>query len=160
MARTGEVLNLVRLGKVETVTELAKSMGLARSTVNERLDILQQIGLLTTGGETSPGRGRPASLLAFNAAAGVTLVAQVGMSGTMLAITDLDAEILWRTQVQFDVSHGPDALIELICTVFGDAWRNSKFPPTRCTASDWDCPAMSRSPRLRRRTGRGAVALG
>lgn len=37
----------------------------------------------------------------------------------MLAITDLDAEILWRTQVQFDVSHGPDALIELICTVFG-----------------------------------------
>ncbi|WP_237720390.1 MULTISPECIES: ROK family transcriptional regulator [Rhodococcus] len=121
MARTGEVLNLVRLGKVETVTELAKSMGLARSTVNERLDILQQIGLLTTGGETSPGRGRPASLLAFNAAAGVTLVAQVGMSGTMLAITDLDAEILWRTQVQFDVSHGPDALIELICTVFGDA---------------------------------------
>ncbi len=127
-ARAGEILELVRSGEAGTVTQLAKSLGVARSTINERIDLLQRIGLLSTAGEATFGRGRPANILAFNAKAGVTLAALVGMSGTLLAITDLEAEVLWRTQVQFDISRGPEAFVELVCTEFLAALTDLDIP--------------------------------
>ncbi|ORA34914.1 ROK family transcriptional regulator [Mycobacterium aquaticum] len=129
-ARAGEILELVRSGEAETVTQLAKSLGVARSTINERIDLLQRIGLLSTAGEATFGRGRPANILAFNAKAGVTLAALVGMSGTLLAITDLEAGVLWRTQVQFDISRGPEAFVELLCTEFLAALTDLDIPPS------------------------------
>ncbi|OBC02793.1 sugar kinase [Mycobacterium sp. 852013-50091_SCH5140682] len=129
-ARAGEILELVRSGEAGTVTQLAKSLGVARSTINERIDLLQRIGLLSTAGEATFGRGRPANILAFNAKAGVTLAALVGMSGTLLAITDLEAEVLWRTQVQFDISRGPEAFVELACTEFLAALTDLDLPPS------------------------------
>lgn len=58
-ARAGEILDLVRSGEAGTVTQLAKSLGVARSTINERIDLLQRIGLLSTAGEATFGRGGP-----------------------------------------------------------------------------------------------------
>ncbi len=113
-ARAGEVLELIRQGKAETTSELAAAMGIARSTVTERLEALQRLDLIVTAGATAPSRGRPAGRLAFNTRAGVTLAAQVGMTGTLLAITDLGAEVQWSTQVHLDVGKGPDALFDLL----------------------------------------------
>src|SRR5690348_6295130 len=96
LPRTGEVLDLLRRGLAETTADLATSMGVARSTVTERLEVLQRHGLVVNVGETSGSRGRPASRLAFNASAGVTLAAQVGMIGSFVAVTDLAAGILWQ----------------------------------------------------------------
>ena len=111
LARTGEVLDLLRRGAAETTADLAATMGLARSTVTERLDILLKHGLIVSVGETSGARGRPASRLAFNASAGVTLAAQVGMSGMLMAVTNLAADVLWYRKVDIDVSEGPAALL-------------------------------------------------
>jgi predicted NBD/HSP70 family sugar kinase len=110
VARTGEVLDLIRRGIAVTTTELATTMGVARSTVTERLDVLTHHELVVPAGEKLLGRGRPAGILAFNPRAGVTLAAQVGMSGTLVAVSDLAGEILWLNQVQLDVAEGPDAL--------------------------------------------------
>jgi predicted NBD/HSP70 family sugar kinase len=110
VARTGEVLDLIRRGVAVTTTELATAMGVARSTVTERLDLLIKQGLVVSVGETTAGRGRPASVLAFNQRAGVTLTAQVGMSGTLTAVTDLAGEVLWIEQVHLDVAEGADAI--------------------------------------------------
>lgn len=121
VARAGEVLDLIRRGEATTTTELSRTMGLARSTVTERLDALQRVGLLVPAGETTPSRGRPAGILAFNSRAGITLVAQVGMTGTLLAITDLAAEVLWSEQVLLDVAEGPTALFELLRDEFEGA---------------------------------------
>lgn len=126
--RAGEILQLVRRGDAGTVSELAKTLGVARSTVNERLDQLQKVGLVTSAGEATFGRGRPANVLVFNARAGVTLAALVGMSGTLLAITDLEAKVLWRTQVQFDISGGPDAFVELVSSEFVAALADLGMP--------------------------------
>lgn len=117
-ARTGEVLDHLRQGRAETIAELAGLMGLARSTVAERVDLLLDQNLVRTAGETTPSRGRPASILAFNGAAGVVLVAQVGMSGTMVAVTDLTGEVLWASQVDLDVAEGPQALVDLLESEF------------------------------------------
>jgi predicted NBD/HSP70 family sugar kinase len=110
VARTGEVLDLIRRGVAVTTTELAASMGVARSTVTERLDLLTEHELVVPAGEKPLSRGRPAGMLAFNPRAGVTLAAQVGMSGTLVAVSDLAGEILWLNQIQLDVAEGPDAL--------------------------------------------------
>ena len=50
-------------------------------------------------------------MLAFNASAGVTLAAQVGMSGVLMAVTNLAADVLWYRKVDLDVSEGPEALL-------------------------------------------------
>jgi predicted NBD/HSP70 family sugar kinase len=110
VSRTGEVLDLIRRGIAVTTTELAATMGVARSTITERLDLLTQHELVVPAGEKPLSRGRPAGMLAFNPRAGVTLAAQVGMSGTLVAVSDLAGEILWLNQVQLDVAEGPDAL--------------------------------------------------
>jgi predicted NBD/HSP70 family sugar kinase len=114
LARTGEVLDLLRRGEAVTTSELAARMGVVRSTVTERLDLLLQLGLIVPAGATAPSRGRPAGILAFNARAGVTLVAQVGMSATMVAVADLAGEIRWIKQVELDVAEGPEALVDLL----------------------------------------------
>lgn len=114
LARTGEVLDLLRRGAAETTSDLAATMGVARSTVTERLDVLLQHDLIVNVGETSGSRGRPASRLAFNDAAGVTLAAQVGMSGMLLAVTNLAADVLWYRKVDLDVSEGPEPLLALL----------------------------------------------
>jgi len=119
LARTGEVLDLLRRGAAETTADLAATMGVARSTVTERLEVLFQHGLIVTVGETSGARGRPASRLAFNESAGVTLAAQVGMSGTMVAVTNLAADVLWYRQIDLDVAEGPEALLALLEEQFG-----------------------------------------
>jgi predicted NBD/HSP70 family sugar kinase len=111
LARTGEVLDLLRRGAAETTADLAATMGVARSTVTERLDLLFRHGLIVTVGETSGARGRPASRLAFNADAGVTLAAQVGMSGMLMAVTNLAADVRWYRKVDLDVGEGPEALL-------------------------------------------------
>lgn len=129
--RAGEILQLVRRGDAGTVTELAKTLGVARSTVNERLEQLQRVGLVSSAGEATFGRGRPANVLVFNARAGVTLAAQVGMSGTLLAITDLEATVLWRTQVQFDISAGPEAFVDLVSAEFIAALADLEVPVTQ-----------------------------
>jgi len=120
LARTGEVLDLLRRGAAETTADLAATMGVARSTVTERLEVLLQHGLVVTVGETSGARGRPASRLAFNASAGVTLAAQVGMSGMLMAVTDLAADVLWYRKVDLDVGEGPESLLASLETHFGE----------------------------------------
>lgn len=112
LARTGEVLDLLRRGAAETTADLAATMGLARSTVTERIDVLLRHGLIVSVGETSGARGRPASRFAFNQGAGVTLAAQVGMSGMLMAVTNLAADVLWYRKVDIDVSGGPEALLQ------------------------------------------------
>ncbi len=111
LARTGEVLDLLRRGAAETTADLASTMGVARSTVTERLEVLFQHGLIVAVGETSGARGRPANRVAFNASAGVTLAAQVGMSGVLMAVTNLAADVLWYRKVDLEVGEGPEALL-------------------------------------------------
>ncbi|MCF6378146.1 ROK family protein [Nocardioides KLBMP 9356] len=117
-------MDLIRRGKAETTTELAHAMGLARSTVSERIEALQRLDLLVPAGETTPSRGRPAGRFSFNAKAGVTLAAQVGMSGTMVAITDLAGEVEWHDQVQHDIGAGPEALYDLLLKQFNNGLRD------------------------------------
>lgn len=110
---SGEVLALIRTGRARTIGELAVAMDMARSTVAQRVELLQAAGLVlvaAVGAAELPGRGRPPTVLRFNARSGVVLVAHVGMTGARVAVTDLDGATLAERFAAFAVSDGVDAV--------------------------------------------------
>ncbi len=110
----GEVLALFRSGRALTRAEVMSSMGLSRTTVNQRLDQLLQARLIAPAGEDSPTRGRPATRFAFNAGRGVLLVADLGATGMRAAVCDLNGVIASERQQRIDITTGPEAIIGLV----------------------------------------------
>lgn len=107
----GAMLQLVRAGRAATRAELVELTGLARSTVSQRVDALLAEGLLVAGPASVSTGGRPPTVLAFNAAHGVVLAAEVGVTRCHVAVTDLDATVLAETIEQIAIADGPDALL-------------------------------------------------
>lgn len=118
--RIGEVLGLVRSGQARTMAELAAAMGVARSTVAPRVDRLLEHGLLRANDDNSGLRGRPPTMLAFNPAAGVILVAHLGMTGAQVAATDLAGEVLADSTVTAPIGLGPEAILDRLDAAFAD----------------------------------------
>ena len=117
-SRAGETLALIRNGSATTIAELAAAMGLARSTVAERVDLLVGRGLVSTELAPAQGRGRPASVFRFDPTARVALVAQVGMSGMRVGATDLAGGILHTLTADVAVDQGPRALVDGVQELF------------------------------------------
>jgi predicted NBD/HSP70 family sugar kinase len=112
----GELLALIRAG-ASTRADLARLSGLSRPTVAARVQALIEAGLVVTG-EGRIRRGRPPETLAFNAAGGYVLAADVGGTHTRVAITDLAANVLDETEADLDVSRGPEAVLGWVDEAF------------------------------------------
>jgi predicted NBD/HSP70 family sugar kinase len=117
---TGQLLQLLRNGSGSTIAELAAAMGWSRSTVNQRLDYLLEHGLVTSEQGGNPTRGRPALVCRFAPEAGVVLAAQVGMTGSRLAVTDLAGEILEERFITMDVPAGPAQMLSDVQAALDD----------------------------------------
>ncbi len=114
LSRAGEVLELIRTRRATTISELATCLNVARSTVNDRVEALVARGLVVPQGEVVAGRGRPATSLAFNPAAGVVLSAQIGMSGLRVGVYDLAGQPLATESTDISVSEGPERVIGVL----------------------------------------------
>jgi predicted NBD/HSP70 family sugar kinase len=115
----GEILTLFRRSPSLTRADVARLTGLARATVNLRLDSLVNAGLLTPADETVPSaRGRPAGRFAFNAADGVLLVADIGATAVRTAVCDLAGQILAEQSTVVDVTTGPDPVLSVVDRAF------------------------------------------
>lgn len=107
----GRLLQLVRSGTETTITGLAGVVGVSRSTVTQRLDLLVEHGLAELDGPRAASRGRPAAHAVFVPGSAVVLVGQVGLSGSRLAVTDLEGKVLAHELVEADASLGSDATL-------------------------------------------------
>jgi predicted NBD/HSP70 family sugar kinase len=115
---SGDVVALLCRGPA-TITEIATELGLARSTVVHRLELLRDLGLVSHAEGDHPGtRGRPATVTRFNPGAAAVLLAHVGLTGSRIAIADLAGDILQQRFVATPVSDGRDALIKIIVKNF------------------------------------------
>lgn len=117
---SGLLLNLLRERGTSTISELAAAAGLARSTAVQRVDYLLDHGLVTSQPGVNGSRGRPAALSRFNPAAAIVLAAQVGMTGTRLAATDLAGEILHQRFITMDVPAGPRKMLSDLHAAFDE----------------------------------------
>ena len=107
------VLTYVREHEPITRVDIARSTGLSRTTVSAIIDELLNQGLLREGSTQQAGAsgGRRATLVHFNASAGVMLGVDMGRSHLTILVCDLAANILARRSGPFDVDRGPDACL-------------------------------------------------
>ena len=108
---SGRLLNLLRLEGAHTISTLAAEMGVSRSTVIQRLEVLAETGLVQSEVVSDGARGRPASIARFNPRAGVALATQIGLSGCRLALSDLAGELVAEDFIAVDFATGPAALL-------------------------------------------------
>jgi predicted NBD/HSP70 family sugar kinase len=110
----GVLFQLLRDGKARTRAELALTTGLARSTVASRIDALIASGLVGPAGEATSSGGRPPSRFAFNPAVRVVLAVDVGATHVIVAVTDLNGEVLAEQRLAQDVADGPEAVLDRV----------------------------------------------
>ena len=110
----GRLLELVRTGTAHTRVELTRESGLARATVNDRLDLLLEAELLAPNGAAASTGGRRAASFAFNRSSGVVYVADLGAGAAGLAVCDLGANILVHERHAIDIAAGPDVNLALV----------------------------------------------
>ena len=106
-----QLFQLLRDGVPRTRAELAKSTGLARSTIAARVDELMRMGLITPIAESVSTGGRPPSQFALNPSARLVLAADIGASHATVAITDLTGAILIEHSEPLDVTLGPERVL-------------------------------------------------
>jgi glucokinase len=106
-----DLFQILRDGAPRTRAELAKSTGLARSTVATRVDELMRMGLIAPVADAVSTGGRPPSQFALNPVARVVLAADIGASHATVAVTDLAGTILAEHSEPLDVTLGPDPVL-------------------------------------------------
>jgi predicted NBD/HSP70 family sugar kinase len=123
-----QLFQLLRDGVPRTRAELAKSTGLARSTVAVRVDELMRMGLITPVADGVSTGGRPPSQFAINPAAKIVVAADIGASHATVAITDLTGHVLAEHKEPLDVALGPEPvlswLVQGITTLLASAGRS------------------------------------
>ncbi len=120
LSGSGSMLRLIRDGEPMTRADLARSTGLARSTVAQRVDaLLAHALLLETNGSASTG-GRPPATLTFNRDAGLVLVADIGATHSRLAACDLAGTPLAEIALTQDIAAGPEAVLSWVDDRFAE----------------------------------------
>ena len=99
----GDLYALIRDERDITRAEIGKLTGLSRTAVNARVRELTSRDLVVERERAPSTGGRPATLLRFNADAGVVLTAAVGGSRTRLGVCNLAGDVL----VAADIDQGP-----------------------------------------------------
>jgi len=107
----GNLLQLIRQGDGATVSQMAAVLGVARSTIIQRLAHLEQQGFVRGDTQAVGGRGRPAAVIRFEPRVGIVLATQIGLTGYRAAVTDLVGRVLRDSFVEVGVDAGPDALL-------------------------------------------------
>jgi predicted NBD/HSP70 family sugar kinase len=121
----GALLGAIRDGAAVTRADLARHFGLARSTVAQRVDALLAAQLVyEAGGSTSTG-GRPPTVLNFNHAAGVVLVADLGATHARVAVSDLAGSPLAERTADKDIALGPEAVLGWVSERFAELLEES-----------------------------------
>ncbi|WP_228386579.1 ROK family transcriptional regulator [Ornithinicoccus halotolerans] len=109
--RPGDVLELLRDGRPWTRAQLAEATGLSRSTVRARIEVLQQLGLVTPYGDGVSTGGRRPALLALNPAGWVVAGVDVGATHVHAVLGDLAGQVLQEARVDMEVAEGPEAVL-------------------------------------------------
>ncbi|HEY3773116.1 MAG TPA: ROK family protein [Solirubrobacteraceae bacterium] len=110
----------MRSGQASTRNELAERLGVARSTVVQRLTVLSSAGFVRLAGDTQSSGGRPASIFAFDESAAVVAVGDLGQTGCHLAICDLGAEPLAELTASLRIEQGPEVVLAWVKDRFGE----------------------------------------
>ena len=111
MASAGDVFVLIRELRDTTRTELGQLTGLSRTAVASRVASLTELGLVAESEQAASTGGRPATMLTFDADAGIVLCVAIGISRTRMAVCNLAGEVIATSDIEQEVALGPDDLM-------------------------------------------------
>ncbi|MEU0032848.1 MULTISPECIES: ROK family protein [unclassified Streptomyces] len=126
----GDLLQLIRSGRANTRADLQRATGLSRSTIGQRLDLLNGAGWLrhTTG--TSTG-GRPSHRIDFDRAHASIIAVDLETRHAHAAVLDLSGNILAETTAALDITHGPEEVLDQLARWIPDLIAAAGVEPTR-----------------------------
>ncbi|MEU9212731.1 ROK family protein [Streptomyces sp. NPDC048415] len=126
----GEVLQLIRSGRANTRADLQRATGLSRSTIGQRLDLLNRAGWLrhTTG--TSTG-GRPSHRIVFEPKHASVIAVDLETRHARAAVLDLAGTILTEHTGPLHISDGPDEVLDQLAGWFPDLIGAAGVDPTQ-----------------------------
>jgi predicted NBD/HSP70 family sugar kinase len=107
--------------------DLARSTGLARSTVSQLLQPLLDANLVQEQTTNANSRGRPSTLLTLNSRAGVVLVADMGATHGRLVVCDLAQRRLAEQIFSIDIGLGPEPVLNIIIERFHALLRDERL---------------------------------
>lgn len=110
-AHGGDLFQLLRDGLPRTRAELASMTGLARSTIVARIDALLQSGMITAADESKSTGGRPSARVVFNPNARIVVAVSLGATHCIVAVTNLDGEVLARRKLSVAISRPPATVL-------------------------------------------------
>ncbi|MFF0794463.1 ROK family protein [Streptomyces spiralis] len=115
----GELLQLIRGGRANTRAALQRATGLSRSTVGQRLDLLNRAGWLrhTTG--TSTG-GRPSDRIVFDPTHASVIAVDLETRHARTAVLDLAGTILAEHTGPLEITRGPEEVLDHLAASFRD----------------------------------------
>lgn len=108
------VFQLLRDGVPRTRSELATATGMARSTVNDRLRALSDLGLIGATADGASTGGRPASRVALIPDAQLVLAVDLGASHLQMALSNLLNHNLITHEEQIDITDGPEPVLQRV----------------------------------------------
>jgi predicted NBD/HSP70 family sugar kinase len=108
------VLRLVVSGSATSRAEIARSGGLARSTVGHQVDHLVARGILSEVDGRVAGRGRPPRILTISPQAGSIAVADIDSLVSRVALADLTGRVIARETVPIRIDTGPGPVLNAV----------------------------------------------
>jgi predicted NBD/HSP70 family sugar kinase len=110
-ASAGDLVQLIRSGRANTRADLQQVTGLSRSTVGQRLDLLNRAGWLRHSTGTSTG-GRPSRRIDFDPAHASVVAVDLGTRHARLAVLDLNGTVLAEQAGALDITEGPGHVLD------------------------------------------------
>lgn len=134
-AETGSaahILRLVSLGQATSRTDLAETLGLARSTISVRVQELLDAGLLIETGAGASRGGRRPRLLRMSQTGGFVLAADLGGRHVRLAAVDPTRQVVHAVDRDIDVAAGPETALAELLSAVGELRAHPVLSGRRC----------------------------
>ncbi|MEH6942570.1 ROK family transcriptional regulator [Bacillus sp. JJ722] len=109
-----KVLNIIREQHAISRTEIAKQCDLGVSTLTYIIEDLTNQGLIREVGESSSTGGRRAKLIEFNKEFGSIISVKIEEECLLVALTNMNAEIIDVNDIAFAKHSSPEKIIDLI----------------------------------------------
>lgn len=128
-----QILNLLYHRTGLSRVDLARLLGVSKSTISMHVDALMDMGLCKKAGEENSngqsGQGRKPTLLSFCADYRYLLLLDFGQVQPRLAITDLLGCVLGQKCLTFEEENSQEALVEALLEATQDLLRTTAISP-------------------------------
>ncbi|WP_454852770.1 ROK family protein [Promicromonospora soli] len=115
-----EILVLVSSGRARSRKEIAESLGIAPSTVSQRVQAMLASGALEETGEGASSGGRRPRALRVPGSTGYLGVVDVGGTHARLGILRHGGELVTTTEVALTVADGPEPVLTQVTAALGE----------------------------------------